>query len=109
MLATPLRRCIVTHATLPKGTENVTDPDFMLQIKPMIVPAALDAPETLAMLPDGILHPRFSQKKLGMGAWVTAHPFVIEQLHKKRMWYALTQKTIVFWHLMQFYRHIYLL
>lgn len=71
----------------------IPNADFMIQIKPMFVPTAPDAPEALVMLPDGLLHPRFAQKKLGMGAWVTAHAFVFEQLQKKRTLFFLRRKS----------------
>lgn len=85
----------------------LSNSDFMLQIKPLIVPSTLNEPEAQVMLPDGLLHPRFAQKKLGMGAWVTAHPFVIEQLHRKRTHLFLMQKTIVYLLPMQFCPPIY--
>ena len=76
----------------------------MLQIKPVIIPATIDAPESLVLLPDGLLHPRFAPKKLGMGVWVTAHAFVIEQLYRKRTCSVLIQKTIAFLPLTRFCR-----
>ncbi|WFD02272.1 hypothetical protein MOBT1_000954 [Malassezia obtusa] len=37
------------------------------------------------MVPDGVLHPKFAQKKLGRGMWVCNDQRVVQRLHDRQM------------------------
>ncbi|KAI3628328.1 hypothetical protein CBS14141_000031 [Malassezia furfur] len=72
MLASPLRRCIVTHAVLPNA--------LMIQLKAAKIPG--DQAE-YTILPDAILHPQFAQKKLGRGMWICNDQRVYQRLFER--------------------------
>lgn len=82
MLASPLRRCVVTSTVMPKGEANLTD--FLVQLK------AVHVPRGLAYVPDGVLHPRFARRRLGKGVWVCADQVVFRALSGASL---LTRKT----------------
>lgn len=93
MLASPLRRCVVTRKVMPL--------DLMVQLKPVYLPPLESASNSRdftaassvsamrlsarsgleeAFLPDRILHPRLSPPKPGRGLWVCASSRVLATL-----------------------------
>ncbi|EPQ31405.1 uncharacterized protein PFL1_00740 [Pseudozyma flocculosa PF-1] len=94
ILSTPLRRCALTGHVLPK--------DLMMQLKPVRLPKTASAHDgggggssagegtkkkqdrsNQVILPDQLLHPRFSQRKLGKGMWVTLHKTILEAVESQ--------------------------
>ncbi|PKI84245.1 hypothetical protein MVES1_001652 [Malassezia vespertilionis] len=60
LLASPLRRCVVTHAVMPSA--------LMIQFKTATISLVHGEEQTL--VPENVLHPRYAQKKLGRGIWI---------------------------------------
>ncbi|KAK4047810.1 hypothetical protein OIV83_005152 [Microbotryomycetes sp. JL201] len=73
MLASPLRRCLVTQRVLPK--------DLLIKLKVARLPGS----ETLqpVIVPDGVLHPRFVQTKHGKGAYIACRKSIVERMVQK--------------------------
>ncbi|KAN0061349.1 hypothetical protein ACQY0O_006196 [Thecaphora frezii] len=92
ILSSPLRRCAMTSHVLPK--------ELMLQLKPVHLPASPSSYDdggdgkakgkgsggkkreaaAQVMLPDQLLHPRYSAKKKGKGLWITLNPTILEEV-----------------------------
>ncbi len=99
MLATPLRKCIVTSKILPTS--------LLVQLKAISPsfsyfsyrPAASSAKGSIVggsrvvMLPDQILHPSYVPKKVGKGVWLTLDPRIFAQLEKKAAYKVLNSKA----------------
>ncbi|WFD30759.1 hypothetical protein MSPP1_001783 [Malassezia sp. CBS 17886] len=83
MMGAPLRRCIVTHAVMPNCAwiwMGLTAA-LMIQLKAVALPEGGGAQ---ILLPDGILHPRFAQKKTGRGMWVCGDREVFGRLLERQ-------------------------
>ena len=59
------------------------NPELMIQLKAARIPGDR---EEYTMVPDGVLHPKFAQKKLGRGMWVCNDQRVVQRLHDRRTW-----------------------
>ncbi|KAI0787095.1 hypothetical protein BC629DRAFT_1593623 [Irpex lacteus] len=72
MLASPMRRCIVTNTVQPA--------DFMVRVAAMSVPASNSSDYTTALFPDGVEHPRYRGKRAGNGRWVLCYKDAVEHI-----------------------------
>lgn len=85
MLGTPLRRCTVTHATLPQGTSAPAHAALLLRLKAAEYTGGDGAARArVTLVPDGLLHPQYAAKKPGGGLWITNDQRVLAQLARKR-------------------------
>jgi hypothetical protein len=96
ILASPLRRCILTQKVMPKGasfpylvhssqlTRCSSDTDLMVQLKLAGTPSSPAGPSPrLVLTPSSILHPRFSLSLPGKGAWVACWKDAVDSLAQK--------------------------
>jgi hypothetical protein len=99
MLASPLRRCIVTNRTLPSGESFFFDDnilfitlyqllDFLIRLTGMRVPASHLSIEGNAsgirglLAPDGILHSRYTHRKAGRASYILCWRPAVLKLQK---------------------------
>ncbi|KAJ1597061.1 hypothetical protein NDA14_004476 [Ustilago hordei] len=96
MLASPLRKCIVTSKLVPTcllfQLKVVTLPSLSSGVPPKTNSAQGDR-ERIVMLPDQILHPKYIPKRVGKGIWLTLNPGVYAQLERKGMHKMLNPKA----------------
>ncbi|KAJ1034734.1 hypothetical protein NDA13_000989 [Ustilago tritici] len=96
MLASPLRKCIVTSKLVPTcllfQLKAVTLPSLPSRVPPKTNSAQGDR-EQIVMLPDQILHPKYISKRVGKGIWLTLNPGVYAQLERKGMHQMLNPKA----------------
>jgi hypothetical protein len=101
MMTSPMRRCAVTGAKLPRGpsippynmtccpdylTHLLPSIDFMICLRPAVYPASdstlSDTPKdpregNIYLVPDKILHPNHNDK-LGKGSWLLCHRGLVQ-------------------------------
>ncbi|SPC63034.1 uncharacterized protein UHOD_06001 [Ustilago sp. UG-2017b] len=96
MLASPLRKCIVTSKLVPTcllfQLKAVTLPSLPSTVPPERNSAQGDR-ERIVMLPDQIFHPKYIPKRVGKGIWLTLNPGVYAQLERKGMHKMLNPKA----------------
>ncbi|KAF8592652.1 hypothetical protein K439DRAFT_1400616 [Ramaria rubella] len=72
MLASPLRRCIVTEKQIPS--------DFLIRLAVLDVSGPRLSRMTAAILPDGVEHPRFRRRNSGRGYYLVCNKVAIREL-----------------------------
>ena len=93
VLASPLRRCILTQKVLPKGAPRLFvavllsadqsgQTEMMVQLKLARLPAGKGSAQ-LILTPSSIIHPRFSHPLPGKGAWVMCWKDAVDALAAK--------------------------
>lgn len=108
MLSSPLRKCIVTSKVLPTS--------LMLQLKPVRLAPTLStsasdkyssaglsskasqpsgAAERIVVLPNAILHPKYSPRKTGTGTWITLDARVFAHLRQKASYKRVDSKAVL--------------
>lgn len=90
MLATPLRKCIVTTKVLPTA--------LMVQLKPLRLPPAPGSAKsnsTEIMMPDHILHPKFKQPRKGKGCWISIHAGILEHARKRGVYKMVSNAALM--------------
>ncbi|SNX85773.1 uncharacterized protein MEPE_04482 [Melanopsichium pennsylvanicum] len=108
MLATPLRKCVVTQKVLPTA--------LMIQFKAVPLPSIPLNPsshiasssssnvstmvkssmgERVMMLPNQVLHPQYVPRKTGKGLWFTLDQRVFFQFERRGSWKILNSRAIL--------------
>lgn len=74
----------VSIANLTRNSTLMKPKDLMIQLKPVIMPRADRRSVEQTLVPEGILHPRFAQRKSGASLYITGDQYVLQQLLQKR-------------------------
>ena len=91
MLASPLRKCIVTNRALPSGEfflmtvfiHSLTTIDFLIRLAATRVPASHtgNGPQGL-LVPDGLLHSKYTHRKAGRASYILCWREAVLKLQK---------------------------
>lgn len=74
----------VSIANLTRNSTLMKPEDLMIQLKPVIMSRAGTQLFEQTLVPEGILHPRFAQRKSGASLYITGDQYVLQQLLQKR-------------------------
>lgn len=90
MLATPLRKCIVTTKVLPTA--------LLVQLKPLRVPPKPESGKTNnteVMMPDQVLHPKFQAVRRGKGGWICLDAGIVEHARKRGVYKMVSNAAVM--------------
>ncbi|KAI5119517.1 hypothetical protein M0805_002453 [Coniferiporia weirii] len=75
MLSSPIRRCLVSNRLLPV--------DFLIRLVALKLPYTGTSLMSTTLVPDGLLHPKFTNRVHGFGHYIACHKDVLEALRGK--------------------------
>ena len=97
MLSSPMRQCFVSKHHLPSGmrrpvlermhqlTRHLIHTDFLIRLVTLKDSEKHLKKATSVLVPDGLLHPRFSNRKFGNGHYVACWKDAVYEMMKQRM------------------------
>jgi len=109
MLASPIRKCIATERYLPTGLRFPPPtpvflsscPDFLIRLARMRLPPDLvdpkqkRHPDSTALIPDGLQHPKFTARKSGTALYVFCNKAAISRLAERSAKHLAARKISV--------------
>ncbi|EIN10575.1 hypothetical protein PUNSTDRAFT_142555 [Punctularia strigosozonata HHB-11173 SS5] len=75
MLASPVRCCMMSDRSLPN--------DFLVRLAAVRLPTPRGAREATLLVPDGLQHPRYTNKRVGKGRYVVCRASAVDALGER--------------------------